>query len=206
MENFQIKRWDNKKVIFEGVYEFLKDCVDEAVKQCVCLNYANLVRANLSYTNLSHANLSYAILAHANLEDANLEDANLSHANLAHANLSHANLAHANLGHTNLENASLVRANLENANLSYANLEEASLGRAKIKGKISHAFGGESNRLTIYNIESNMVFCGCFKGSLEKFEQAVLEKYKDLKNTDYKFLIEKFKWEREKILSNNKKN
>ena len=59
--------------------------------------------------------LEEAIRNNVNLEYANLMNANLEYANLEYANLENANLMNANLGYANLENANLMNANLENA-------------------------------------------------------------------------------------------
>ena len=70
------------KVLFalEKENNTIKDTIEEAVRNNVNLEYANLINANLEYANLRNANLENANLENANLEYANLEDANLEDA------------------------------------------------------------------------------------------------------------------------------
>ena len=92
------------KVLFtyEKENATIKDAVEQAVKEKVSLNYANLDSANLDSANLRSANLCSANLYSANLESANLDSANLRSANLDSANLYSANLYSANLYSANL--------------------------------------------------------------------------------------------------------
>ena len=92
------------KVLFtyEKENATIKDAVEQAVKEKVSLNYANLDSANLDSANLRSANLSSANLYSANLDSANLDSANLRSANLDSANLYSANLYSANLYSANL--------------------------------------------------------------------------------------------------------
>ena len=90
------------KVLFalEKENNTIKDTLEEAVRNNV---------------NLENANLEYADLINANLRNANLENANLEYADLINANLRNANLENANLENANLRNANLENANLRNA-------------------------------------------------------------------------------------------
>ena len=87
------------KVLFalEKENNTIKDTLEEAVRNNVNLEYANLYNADLINANLINANLINANLENANLENANLENANLENANLINANLYNANLINANL-------------------------------------------------------------------------------------------------------------
>ena len=90
------------KVLFalEKENNTIKDTLEEAVRNNV---------------NLENANLEYADLINANLRNANLENANLEYADLINANLRNANLENANLENANLRNANLENVNLRNA-------------------------------------------------------------------------------------------
>ena len=85
------------KVLFalEKENNTIKDTLEEAVRNNVNLEYANLYNADLINANLINANLINANLENANLENANLENANLINANLYNANLINANLYNA---------------------------------------------------------------------------------------------------------------
>jgi hypothetical protein len=133
----QIKSRFTQKIIHEGDFATIKDCVEDAVQKGIRLAHANLENANLGGANLENANLTYANLAGANLTNANLRRANLAcadleNANLAGTNLYCANLRDTNLADANLENACLYGANLRDANLVFANLKNANLENADL--------------------------------------------------------------------------
>ena len=134
----QIKSWKTDEVLFE--YEgLLKEAVEEAVRQDISLNGANLRYANLEGANLKDADLKYANLYGADLRCANLRNANLRYAihidaDLRNADLYGADLKCANLRNANLKGAYLRGADLEGADLSGAKLERAELLFADLKG------------------------------------------------------------------------
>jgi hypothetical protein len=102
--------------------------------------------------------------------NADLGGADLSGANLSGANLSGANLSGADLSGANLRSAELRSANLSGANLSGANLSERYIQIACI---------GSENRMTTYRFVDDTIWCGCFKGTLEEFENRVKETHKN---------------------------
>ena len=114
--------------------------------------------------------INQAVKENANLSDANLIGANLRGANLSYANLSYANLSYANLSDANLSDADLRGANLRGANLSYANLS---------KRYIQISCIGSAKRMTTYCFDEDVIWCGCFKGSLQEFEVKVNETHKN---------------------------
>ena len=75
------------KVLFalEKENNTIKETLEEAVRNNVNLEYANLEYANLYNASLEYANLYNANLYNADLRNANLEDANLVSANLEDA-------------------------------------------------------------------------------------------------------------------------
>ena len=141
------------------------------------LSRANISGANLSGADLPGANISGAYLSRANISGANLSGANLSGANISGANLSGAYLSRADLSGANLSGAYLSRADLSGANLSGANLSGANLSGAEnvyqfgpmpTSGRICTAAWHESGW---------MVQAGCFWGTLDELEKAVIEKH-----------------------------
>jgi uncharacterized protein YjbI with pentapeptide repeats len=134
------------------------------------LRSADLRSANLSNADLSNANLSYADLSNADLSNANLSYADLSNADLSNANLSYADLSYADLSYADLRSADLRSANLSNANLRYAELD---------KKYISVGCIGSRKSMTTYCFEDDIIWCGCFRGTLEEFEKKVNETHAD---------------------------
>ena len=138
------------------------------------LTWANLTWANLCGADLNGANLSGVDLNGANLSRANLTWANLRGANLSGANLSEANLRGSDLGGANLTWANLTWADLRWANLNGANLSRADLGGAKTdKRYISLSCIGSAKRMTTYCFDDDIVWCGCFTGTLAEFEARI---------------------------------
>jgi uncharacterized protein YjbI with pentapeptide repeats len=130
--------------------------------------------------NLAGADLTWANLARADLTRADLTRANLAGANLAWANLAGANLAGANLAGADLTWADLTRANLARANLAGANLARAEGFSPFVEiGPI-----GSRNDRTRFTPSTGAVSCGCFRGSLDEFEAAVLKTHAD--GTEYR--------------------
>ncbi len=84
--------------------------------------------------------------------------------------------SYANLRYANLRSADLSYADLSSANLRYGvNLSEAKTDKRYIQiGCI-----GSSKRMTTYCFEDDIVWCGCFKGTLEEFETKCKETHKD---------------------------
>jgi len=149
----EIKNRFTGSVIFEYTKEnnTISETVKEYIRQEIEKGKEN---ADLRYANFRYANLENIDLGNANLRSANLESANLRSANLRNANL---------------RSAVLESADLENANLRSANLESADLN----KKYISISCIGSSKRMTTYCFEDDIIWCGCFKGTLEEFEKKV---------------------------------
>ena len=98
-----------------------------------------------------------------------------SYADLSYANLSYANLRSANLSSANLRYANLSSADLSSADLSSADLSSADLD----KRYISISCIGSSKRMTTYCFDDDIIWCGCFKGTLQEFENKVNETHKN---------------------------
>lgn len=91
--HIQIKSLWSDKILFEGEYKSMKDCVVDAALRRAVLSGADLRRAVLSGAVLSSANLSGAYLRDANLSGAALRRANLSGAVMSGAVLRDAALS-----------------------------------------------------------------------------------------------------------------
>ena len=142
------------KLIFESEKE--NNSISEAIK--------DYIKQELEKGNSS------ADLSSADLSSADLSSANLSSADLRFANLRFANLSFANLSFANLSSANLISADLSSADLSSAALD---------KRYISVSCIGSSKRMTTYCFEDDIIWCGCFKGSLADFEKQVKKTHKN---------------------------
>jgi len=149
MIKISIKNRFTGSIIFE--YEKEKNTFSETVKE--------FIRQEIEVNKKSYADLSYADLSYADLSYADLSYANLSYANLSYANLRSADLRSADLSY-----ADLSYANLSSANLSYADLD---------KRYIQIACIGSRKGMTTYCFEDDIIWCGCYKGTLDEFEGEV---------------------------------
>ena len=61
-------------------------------------------------------------------------------------------------------------ADLRSANLRYADLDKRYISITRI---------GSSNRMTTYCFDDDIIWCGCFKGTLQEFENKVNETHKN---------------------------
>ena len=152
------------KLIFESEKE--NNSISEAIKDYI----KQELDKGLSYANLSDADLRSANLSDADLRSANLSDADLSSADLSFADLRSADLRSANLSYANLSFADLRSADLRSANLRSAELD---------KRYISISCIGSSKRMTTYCFEDDIIWCGCFKGTLSEFEEEVKKTHKN---------------------------
>ena len=194
MIKIEIKNRFTGSIIFEyskenntvkqTVLQFIKEELDKgksyADLSSADLRSADLSSADLRYADLRYADLSYADLSSANLRYADLSSANLRYANLRYANLSSADLRYADLSSANLRYANLSSADLSSANLRYADLSYADLSYADLDKKyISISCIGSSKRMTTYCFEDDIIWCGCFKGTLQEFEDKVNKTHSD---------------------------
>ena len=103
---------------------------------------------------------------------ADLSSANLSSANLRSTNLSYADLSYANLSYANLRSANLSSTDLRSANLSYSDLSKRYIQISRI---------GSRKGITAYCFDDDVIWCGCWKGTLEEFKSRVKEVHKNNK-------------------------
>ena len=76
--------------------------------------------------------------------------------------------------------ADLRSADLSSADLSSANLSSANLSSAYLDDKIiSIAQIGSRKGMTIYNFDKDIVWCGCWTGTLAEFENRVKKTHRD---------------------------
>ena len=139
---------------------------------------ANLRMVDLRGADLSSSNLSESTLNGAILNGVDLSDANLSEADLCCADLSGADLRRANLNKTNLRAANLRGANLNMADICGTDFGEVILNMTKIdKRFISISSVGSRKGTSIYCFDDDHIWCGCFRGSLNDFENSVNKAY-----------------------------
>ena len=90
---------------------------------------------------------------------------------------SRANLSGADLSGADLSGANLYGANLYGANLSGANLRN--IGGREVNTFLSVAGIGREGRQTLFWVEEDKVWCGCFTGTLAEFEAKIQDQHGD---------------------------
>ena len=122
MMNIIIKNKNTEEIIFKGIYNNDKECIEDAISKGV-----NLSRADLRRRNFQSANIDTAQLDGADLRFSNLSNANISESNLAGADLRGANLIGTCLAETNLTSALLQNASFGATDIAYATLDGVQL-------------------------------------------------------------------------------
>lgn len=105
MPKLQIRNHRTGAVLYDGVFSDARRCVEQAVRENVCLAYADLRHANLAQASLDDARLQGALLRHANLTGANISEALLSGADFSGATLAAACLCLSDLENCNFDAA-----------------------------------------------------------------------------------------------------
>ena len=159
-------------VLFEWAIEIntIATTVKEAIRRGISLSAADLSVSDLSGADLSYSNLSGADLSGADLSGANLSGADLRGANLSYSNLSASNLSASNLRGANLSDSDLRGVDLSGADLSGANLSDSFITIGQV---------GSRKDTTIINLTKQLVWCGCFYGTITEFESKVKDTHKD---------------------------
>ena len=175
--------------------------------ECADLSHGNIRRVDLQGINLTGANLSHACSVGANFTRATLTGADLTGIEAADANFNHADMSNSKLKSSNFRRADLSFANFTGADLSFANLNNTINSCANFTDAIlirtnflkslperiwnDHIYAYEGKRYFVipqmgrrgcnftYCFDDNILWRGCFQGTLEKFEVYEKERLKD---------------------------
>lgn len=160
------------EIIYECYSESIKTSVESAVNCGILLK-----NINLDHTDLHGINLSGLDLSGASFYNTNLSNANLSNSYLKGSNLQNTILKNANMSNTNLISANLEGANLKGTILNNVDLREANLSKTITdKRYIQISCIGCDKEIIIYCFDDDIVWYGCFRYTLEKFEIEIIKK------------------------------
>lgn len=115
------KELEGQDILFEGDFNTIGECLQEAVKQGVDLAGANLRDANLKFLNLENAKLSHALF-----EGATITNCNFAKADLSRGHFDNAIIKTCNFWNADLRNAIFDEAIITGNNLTYNNTLGAS--------------------------------------------------------------------------------
>ena len=114
-KKFELMCDATNEVLFDGWFETIKDCVEQAVADSICLDGVNLASMNLACANLDDAQMTGANLSGANLNGANLSEGIFDCATMAGADLSHACLALSSLMNVDMTGAFFAATDVTDA-------------------------------------------------------------------------------------------
>lgn len=120
MNKIQLIKYGSKEVIFEGLFNTIKDCVEAAIRENICLNAVNLQGVNLSNAELDGGSFQMARFDNANLSGANLSDADLEEAVFNNAVLHNTCFCESNLRRVHFFGATFGSTDIVWANLAGA--------------------------------------------------------------------------------------
>ena len=115
---YELKCQHTNEILFSGYFLSIKDAVEQAVIENVCLDAVKLEGANLTCANMDDAQLMGANFKNANLNGANLSESVFDYACFQGADLSHACLALASCMNSNMLEASFAATDVTDAVIS----------------------------------------------------------------------------------------
>ena len=147
---YQLKSYLDDDLLYEGDFESLTECLEQAVSDRVKLDAVDLRMANLCNANLDDAYMNGALLTGANLSGANLSEAALKHANFSCAALYNTCLCYADLSGAYFDEASFGGTDIACAaidNVRFAGPSCFSLNFSAVKSMNGCVFQDESGQL-----------------------------------------------------------
>ncbi len=126
MRHFQITSCVDKSIIFEGQFYRFRHCLEQAVKEHVELQCADLTRRNLCNAMLDDAKLAHADFSGSNLTGANLSEAQLSGASFVNTDLYNTCFAGSDLRACRFEGASFGGTDITGCDISHSRFSTTS--------------------------------------------------------------------------------
>lgn len=120
MQHYRIVHCQKGDILYEGCFSSIAACAEQAVREGVSLDYADLSHANLVNACLDEASLLHARLRSANLAGANLSEARLDGADFTDAGLQNACLCFSSLRHCRFTGSAFGATDVAGGDLSFA--------------------------------------------------------------------------------------
>jgi len=117
MQHYQLRKDTDNSIIFEGYYNSMNTCLEDAVNRNVVLSHVNLKNQNLTNANLDGCIMSHANFCGANLTGANLSEADLNHALFYNCGLYNTCLSYSDLSHSDFRDAFFGATLIDGSNL-----------------------------------------------------------------------------------------
>lgn len=111
----QIRDIRSNKIIFEGIYPTDKDLVEDAIRQNISLDYADLRYLNLSNANLDGLKLRNADFSFSNFSGSNLSESVVSYCSFTNCNLINSDFTSSEIIFCNFQNSDFGANNVKNA-------------------------------------------------------------------------------------------
>ena len=155
----EIKNRKTGEIIFSGEYSSMRECVEDAVRKKISLQWAYLQGVDLQDADLQDADLQWASLRWSGLQGSILQRSRLQGADLQGARLQRVDLQDADL-----QDAGLYVANFHG--VAGAIQWQAPAGIKRICYSVAHG-------------EKVMQKIGCLWGDTEEVASAIIKKYCD---------------------------
>lgn len=117
-KRFELVCYQTQDILFEGWFGTIKDCVEAAISDNICLDGVDLSGMNLACANLDDAQMAGANLSAVNFNGANLSEGIFDNANMRDADLSHACLVMSSLMNVDMTGASFAATDVTDAVIS----------------------------------------------------------------------------------------
>lgn len=114
---YTLKKHQSNIVLFDGYFDSLKSCIEQAIREHVDLSYVDLRHTNLACVTLDDAQMTGAQFHGTNLSGANLSEAVFDHANFSHCDLSDTCFCLSSLKDVNFDGASFSSTDMTNADI-----------------------------------------------------------------------------------------
>ena len=117
MKHYQLKKKQTGQILFEGLFNTIKECLEDAVTRQIDLIGVELENSNLSGINLDGANLFQASLKNCNLTGANISEAQCTEAEIINCDLTAACLAYSHFQGTSFYETSFGSTDLAGSHI-----------------------------------------------------------------------------------------
>jgi uncharacterized protein YjbI with pentapeptide repeats len=133
MSLIKLKSYKTGEVIFSGLFENTKECLEHAVRKNICLDYVDLSHANLVNANLDDARMRQACMLGANLVNANLSEAVLDGCDFINSSLQNTFMCYSSLKGCNFEGTGFGATDIFGAVLSHCRFSTSSAFSLKFR-------------------------------------------------------------------------
>ena len=117
MNYYTLKTYHTNQTLFSGQFHNFTECLEQAIKDNINLNHADLRSQNLSNANIDGALMNHAVFDGSNLTGANMSECTIKHSTFKNCSVYNTCLAYSNLQGTDFSGCSFGGTLVEGSNL-----------------------------------------------------------------------------------------